>query len=168
MGCDWRLVHSSLVVVIEIISDIHSTSNWSSGEDFLLHLVLSDSATVFLGIPLSEVSSDWVANLTEVWSPLAVHTVLDWGAVSRGWVRGGVHLTSELSQVMLVTELVDSVEGTSLTGTSGSTVKDLLDRHGKSWESIVIHDVDSVSKGSKSGLSPTGTTVLRKMLVDSP
>lgn len=114
LGLGRRGVDASIVVVDEIWGDIHPASDWSSSENFLLHGVFSVRWSVFRGVPLSEVRSDWCADLLETWAPLAVHAILDWAAAGCSRIRGSVNLASELNYIVKMGELVNSIQGATL------------------------------------------------------
>ena len=143
---------------------------WSS-EFLLLHVLLTAEEPVLSGVVLGVVGdrNAFVGHTAfPIGHPVASLALLHRAAVSAWWVDALIDLAAKLGDSLVLHELVELAQLSTLTGASSCAVEHGLNRKSHSGSGVVPLDVDSVGKGTQTTLGPTGATVVGQVLVDSP
>lgn len=81
------------------------------------------------------------------------------------WVFGFVLLASVVRDSVVMTEFVDTSWVSTIAGTTSMAVDDDLWSDGNTWEGVVTKDVNTISDGASSSMSPARSTIMRNVLV---
>lgn len=158
-----HLRKDSSSVIFQFLSSINPASNRSSHIDFLFHTISSWYLSILRHIPprmfmLSPTMVIFVKACT-------VGTYLNFRAISTRRVFSNIVLASFFYKTFIIPKLVNSKRVPSMTSASSCTVKDGLYWECHLREFIPAHDINSVSQSWGCCMCPTGTTVLRDMLI---
>jgi len=154
-------------VSFEFISSINTASNGTVGIDGLLHGIDTAGTTVVGDLPVLVVGDGSTVS-TSISSGETVFTDLDVRASEVVGISGNVVLARVFGDTVFLGEFVDTSSVTTFAGTTSTTVDNGLDGKSDFGESGVSGDVDSISQGRGTSLSPARSAVNGDVLVLGP
>lgn len=154
-------------VSFEFLSCINTAGNGTVGIDGLLHGIDTAGATVVGDLPVLVVGDSSTVG-TSVFSGEAVFTDLDVRAGEVVGISGNVVLARIFGNTVFLSEFVDTSSVTTFATTTSTTVDNSLDGKSNLGVSRVSGDVDSISQGRGTSLSPARSAVNGDVLVLGP
>lgn len=154
-------------IIFKFLSDRNNTTNWTSHIDFSLHSCNTSNISIVMNFPISELCDSPTCCFI-IWWPTTFFTDLNITTFCRFWISSKIILTRIFRNTMMMSEFINFHWPTAMTRSTRTTIENNLWRNSNSWESILVHDIDSISYRGCWSMSPTRSTVLRNMLISGP
>lgn len=155
---------------MEFCRRMNATGNRSTSVNFSFHTCGTTYRAILSGEPTWETlnrPAGFIGFPRGRWW-CTIHTLLNIAAGKILRISGDIILTSDFRDSFFVGEFVDSYGASAVTRTSGLAINYHLSGKCQLWPRVVSHNIYSISKRGDRSLCPTGSTVNRNMLVDTP